>query len=55
MRKEHFKTLLGNPAKIIINDQLDIKLGHFTEEGIDEVLSKIKTETADHDEISVEV
>ena len=37
--KEHFKNLLGNPLEItdkptkkIINCQLDIKLGQFTEE-----------------------
>ena len=48
--KEHFKNLLGNPPEItnkpnqkIIIDQLDIKLGQFTEE---ELVSfkKLKTE-----------
>ena len=47
--KLHFEYLLGNPPKvthkpitIIISKQLDIKLGLFTKEELDSVLSKIK-------------
>ena len=49
--KQHFENLLGNPPKVthepimrIINKQLDIKLGPFTQEELDLVLRKIKTE-----------
>ena len=51
--KQHFKNLLGNPPKIthepitrIINKQLDIKLGPFTQEELDSVLRKIKNRKA---------
>ena len=47
---EHFKNLIGNcpenidkPMKKIINSQLDIKLGQFTEEEHDAVHNKIKS------------
>ena len=45
--KQHFKNLLGKPSKVqdepitkIISNQLDIKLGQFTQE-LDLVLRKI--------------
>ena len=47
--KEHFKNLLGKSPKAdkpitnIINFQVDIKLGQFTEEEFDVVLTKIKS------------
>ena len=48
MWKEHFKNLLGNspnltnkPIAKIINNQLDIKLGKFTQEGLNAVLTII--------------
>ena len=51
--KQHFENLLGNPLKIthepitrIINKQLDIKLGLFTQEELDSVLRKIKNRKA---------
>ena len=51
--KQHFENLLGNPPKIthepitrIISKQLDIKLGPFTQEGLDSVLRKIKNRKA---------
>ena len=51
--KEHFKNLLGNSTKVnvkhiskAINSQLDIKLGQFTEEELDRVLTKIKSRKA---------
>ena len=47
--KQHVENLLGKPPKgthelitKIINNQLDIKLGKFTQEGTDSVLRKIK-------------
>ena len=47
--KQHFENVLGNPPKVthesitrIINKQLDIKLGPFTQEELDSVLRKIK-------------
>ena len=62
MWKEHFKNLLGKSPEItdktitkIINDQLDIKLGQFTQE-LDVVLTKIKNRKAvGLDEITSEV
>ena len=45
---QHFENLLGNPPKVthepitrIISQQLDIKLGPFTQEELDSVLRKI--------------
>ena len=44
------------PIMKIINDQLDIKLGQFTQEELDVVLTKIKTrKAASLDEIPPEV
>ena len=47
--KEYFKNLLGKSPKVmdkpimkIINDQLDIKLGQFTQEELDKVLTKVE-------------
>ena len=47
--KQHFENLLGNPPKVthepitrIISQQLDIKIGPFTQEELDSVLRKIK-------------
>ncbi len=49
MWNEDFKNLLGKSPKVtdkpimkIINNQLDIKLGQFTQEELDVVLTKIK-------------
>ena len=61
--KQHFKNLRGNPPKIthepitrIINKQLDIKLGPFTQGELDSVLRKIKNrKAAGLDEIPPEV
>ena len=63
LRKQHFENLLGNPPKVthepitrIISEQLDIKLGPFTQEELDSVLGKIKNrKAAGLDEISPEV
>ena len=51
--KQHFENLLGNPPKFthepitrIISQQLDIKLGPFTQEELDSVLRKIKNRKA---------
>ena len=51
--KQHFKNLLGKPPKVthepitkIISNQLDIKLGQFTQEEPDSVLRKIKNRKA---------
>ena len=51
--KQHFENLLGKPPKVteepitnIISNQLDIKLGHFTQEELDLVLRKIKNSNA---------
>ena len=60
--KQHFENLLGNPPKVthepitrIINKQLDIKLGPFTQE-LDSVLRKIKNrKAAGLDEIPPEI
>ena len=48
MWKQHFKNLLGKPPKVkyksimkIISNQLDIKLGQFTQEELKSVLRKI--------------
>ena len=57
--KQHFENLLGKPPKVtdepiakIISNQLDIKLGQFTQEELDLVLRKIKNrEAAGLDEI----
>ena len=61
MWKEHFKNLLGKSLKdrdkpiLKINNQLDIKLGQFTQ-GLDVVLTKMKNrKTAGLDEIPLEV
>ena len=51
--KQHFENLFRNPPKVthepitrIINKQLDIKLGPFTQEELDSVLRKIKNRKA---------
>ena len=51
--KQHFENLLGKPPKFthgpttkIICNQLDIKLGQFTQEELDSVLRKIKNRKA---------
>ncbi len=53
MWKQHFENLLGKPPKVkhkqitkIICNQLDIKLGQFTQEELDSVLKKIKNRRA---------
>ena len=53
MWKEHFKNLLANPSKVknkpiikIFNSRLDIRLGQFIQEELNEVLSKIKNKKA---------
>ena len=53
MGKKHFKNLLGKPPKVtdksimkIDNYQLDIKLGQFTQDKLDIVLTKIKNRKA---------
>ena len=53
MRKKHLKNLLENSPKVtdkantkIINNQLDIKLGQFTQEELDVVLTKIRSRKA---------
>ena len=53
LQKEHFKKLLGKSSKVtdepiteIINNQLDMKLGQFTQEDLDVVLTKIKNRNA---------
>ena len=59
---KHFENLLGKPPKVmnepitkIINNQLDIKLGQFTQE-LDSVLRKIKNrKSPELDEILPEV
>jgi len=61
--KDHFQKLLGKPPKIIENNtqkiidrQLDIKLGDFTTEELNEVLKKLKSrKAAGLDEIPPEV
>ena len=61
-RKQYFKNLLGKPPKVtdepitkIINNQLNIKLGLFTQEELDAVLRKIKNrKAARFDEILAE-
>ena len=61
--KQHFENLLGNlpevthePITRIISEQLDIKLGPFTQEELDSVLKKIKNrKAAGLDEIPPEV
>ena len=61
--KQHFENLQGIPPKVtnepitrIISKQLDIKLGPFTKEELDSVLSKIKNrKAAGLDEIPSEV
>ena len=61
--KQHFENLLGNPPKIthetitrIICEQLDIKLGSFTQEELDSFFRKIKNRKAAWlDEIPPEV
>ena len=53
--KQHFENLLGNPPKIT-HEQLDIKLGPFTQEELDSVLRKIENrKAAGLDEIPSEV
>ena len=53
LSKQHFENLLGNPPKVthepitrIISQQLDIKLGPFTQEELNLVLRKIKNRKA---------
>ena len=53
MWKEHFKNLLQKSPKVtdkpiikIVNNQFDIKLGQFTQEELDVVLTKIKNRKA---------
>ena len=53
MWKQHFENLLGKPPKLtdetitkIISNQLDIKLGQFTQEKLDLVQRKIKNRKA---------
>ena len=61
--KQHFKNLLRKLLKIthepimkIISNQLDIKLGKFTQEELNSVLRKIKNrKTTELDEIPPEV
>ena len=61
--KEHFKNQLRNPLKVtnktitkIINNQLDIKLGDFTQEKIDLVRTKSnKRKAAGLDKIPSEI
>ena len=61
--KEHFMNLLGNPPEItdkpiqkIIDGQVDIKLGQFTEKALDAIFKKIKNrKAANLAEISPEV
>ena len=63
MWKEHFKNLLEKSSKVtdkpimkIIKSQLDTKLGQFTQEELDVVLTKIKNKkAAGLDEIPPEV
>ena len=58
MWKEHFKNLLWKSPKItdnhitkMINNQLNVKLGQFSQEGLDELLTKIYSKAAGLDEI----
>ena len=51
--KQHFKNLLGKPPKVmlepimkIISNQLDNKLGQFTQEELNSVLRKIQNRKA---------
>ena len=61
--KQHFENLLGKPLIVmhepitkIISNQLDIKLGQFTQEELDSVLRKIKNrKAAELDEIPPEI
>ena len=61
--KQHFENLLGKPPKFthkpitkIISNQLDIKLGQFTQEELDSVLRKIENrKAAGLDKITPEV
>ena len=61
--KQHFKNVQGNPPKIthetitrITSQQVDIKLGPFTQEELDSILRKIKNrKAAGLDEIPPEV
>ena len=61
--KQHFENLLRNPPEVthepvtrIISEQLDIKLGPFTQVELDSVLRKIKNrKAAGLDEIPLEV
>ena len=63
MWKQNFENLLGNPPKVthesitrIISKQLDIRIGPFTQEELDSVLTKIKNrKSAGLDEIPPEV
>ena len=61
MWKEHFKNLLGNSPKvtnkliIIINNQLDIKPGQFTQEKLNEVQKNKNRKAGGLDEILREV
>ena len=61
--KQHFENLIGKPPKVkdepiakMFNDQLDIRLGQFTQEELNLVLRKIKNrKVAGLDEIPLEV
>ena len=61
--KQHFANLLGNPPGVaqeqitrILSEQLDIKLGPFTQEELDSVVIKIKNmKAAGLDEIPPQV
>ena len=61
--KQHFENFLGKPPKVthepttkIISNQLDMKLGQFTQEELDSVLRKIKNrKRVELDEIPPEV
>ena len=63
MWKQHFENLLGKHPKVmhelitkIISNQLDVELGHFTQEEVDSVLRKNKNrKAAGLDEIPPEV
>ena len=62
MWKEQYKNLLGKSPKVTdetimkINNQLDIKLGQFTPDELDVVLTKIENRKADGlDETAPEV
>ena len=63
LRKQHFDNLLGKPPSVphepitkIICNQLDIKIGQFTQQELHSALRKIKNrKAAGHDEIPPQV